>query len=143
MGNTLVFSGDVFVLQELHLVQLKELASRHELKRSRLCLHSSRGAPVQEMIIVVHRDSYLKPHKHPPGKPESYHVIEGELAVNLFTGDGVLYDRIVLRHNGFPRMYRICGDVWHQPVPLSEWVVYHEVYTGPFEKDSDVIYCTW
>ena len=37
-------------------------------------------------------------------------------------------------------MYRIKGDIWHQPIPVSEWVVYHEVATGPFLKSDDVIY---
>ena len=40
-------------------------------------------------------------------------------------------------------MYRITGKVWHQPIPLTEWVVYHEVATGPFNKDEDVIYSKW
>ena len=25
-------------------------------------------------------------------------------------------------------------------IPNSEWVVYHEVATGPFDKERDVIY---
>ena len=37
-------------------------------------------------------------------------------------------------------MYRIQGNIWHQPVPISEWVIYHEVYTGPFIKEEDVEY---
>ena len=40
-------------------------------------------------------------------------------------------------------MYKIQGDVWHQPIPDSEWVVYHEVATGPFDKERDVIYSKW
>lgn len=143
MDNTLFFSGDMFVLQEAHVCELKKLALQHQLKRSRLCLHRSRDEAVQEMIIVAHRDSHLEAHKHPLHKPESYHMIEGELAVNVFAEDGEIIERLILRHDAYPRMYRIQGNIWHQPIPISEWVVYHEVYTGPFDKDIDVVYRVW
>ena len=29
------------------------------------------------------------------------------------------------------------------PVPTSEWLVYHETFTGPFEKDLDVEFPDW
>ncbi len=143
MDNTLFCTEDVFVLQEADVRELKQLAAQHPLKRSRLCLHRSRDEAVQEMIIVAHKDSHLEAHRHPLHKPESYHVIEGELAVNIFSGEGEIVKRIVLRHDAYPRMYRIQGNVWHQPVPISEWVVYHEVYTGPFDKALDVVYSAW
>ena len=141
--NTLFFNDDVFVMQQSHVDELKRIALLHQFKRSRLCLHGSRNDAVQEMIIVAHRDSKLEAHRHPPLKPESYHVIEGELAVNIFSDNGEIIKQIVLRHDAYPRMYRIQGNIWHQPIPISEWVVYHEVYTGPFDKNLDVVYRDW
>jgi glucose-6-phosphate isomerase len=29
------------------------------------------------------------------------------------------------------------------PVPTSEWLVYHETYSGPFNKDYDVEFPAW
>ena len=42
------------------------------------------------MIIVAHSSTLLAPHQHPENKPESYHVLEGELQVNIFDDEGKL-----------------------------------------------------
>lgn len=105
-----------------------------------MCLHNSREESVQEMVIVAHKDSHFEQHRHPINKPESYHVIDGELEVRIYSDAGQLTETILLSHNGSQKMYRIQGNVWHRPIVISEWIVYHEVYTGPFDKDFDVIY---
>ena len=96
--------------------------------------------PFHEMIIVAHRSSDLEAHRHPVNKPESYHVIEGTLKVIIYNNDGSMKESRLLSSDGHPRMYRIKGNVWHQPVSMSEWVIYHEVATGPFIKEIDVEY---
>ncbi len=143
MENTVFNSDEVYVLDEQRLVELKRIALAHPLKRSRVCLHQSRDSSVQEMVIVAHRDSLIEAHKHPANKPESYHIIEGRMLVKIFDNDGTMLREIVLNDNINPKMYRIEGGIWHQPIPLTEWVVYHEVFTGPFAKETDVIYCDW
>jgi glucose-6-phosphate isomerase len=95
------------------------------------------------MIIAAHSQTVMLPHCHPKLKAESYHVIEGDLLVNLFSESGQLIRTVHLFAEKNPRLYRIEGGVWHQPVPQSEWVVYHEVFQGPFNKDEDVIYSNW
>ena len=40
-------------------------------------------------------------------------------------------------------LYRLSCSVWHMPVPTSQWLVYHETYSGPFEKDYDVEFPPW
>ena len=32
---------------------------------------------------------------------------------------------------------------FHLPVAVSNWCVYHEVYSGPFKKNCDVKYARW
>ena len=39
------------------------------------------------MIIALCSESHIPPHKHPKNKPESYHIIEGILKVNIFEND--------------------------------------------------------
>jgi cupin fold WbuC family metalloprotein len=143
MGNTLFFLGEVFVLDEQKIIELKSIALKHPLKRARFCLHESQESSVQEMVIVAHRESNIEAHKHPINKPESYHIIDGQLSVNIFSPDGEVIKNIILSDHSHPKMYRINGDIWHQPVPVSEWVVYHEVFTGPFDKNFDVKYNAW
>lgn len=141
--NIIHNDSDVFILDSICLKNLKKLALDHPLKRARICLHESLESAAQEMVIVSHRTTHIEPHKHPPGKPESYHVLEGRLLVKIFNDDGCVIQSILLDQNSDCKMYRIRGDIWHQPVPLSEWVVYHEVFHGPFSKDKDVLYAKW
>ena len=139
-NNVLINDSEVFVLNDSFLLKLKRLAQKHPLKRARLCLHESLTNKVHEMIIVAHRDGLINPHKHPKNKPESYHVIEGSLKVLLYNDNHEVKDEVTLFDYKHPKIYRISGNVWHQPIPLTEWVVYHEVATGPFNKDKDVIF---
>lgn len=141
--NIIYNDSEVFVLDEICLNRLKKLALEHPLKRSRICLHESIESAVQEMIIVAHKSTVIEPHKHPVGKPESYHVLEGSLLVKIYADTGICTQFIILDQKSSCKFYRIKGDVWHQPIPLSEWVVYHEVYNGPFSKDEDVLYAKW
>ena len=143
MQNILHNSTDVYVLDGQKISELKDIALAHPLKRSRVCLHGGSGSPVQEMIIVAHHDTLIEPHRHPDNKPESYHIVEGNLLVRIYAEDGTILRNIELSDSVHPRFYRIHGGIWHQPIPLSEWVVYHEVFTGPFEKETDVIYASW
>ena len=139
-NNVIINKSDVFVLNNKDIIHLKTLAINHSFKRSRICLHSSNNNNVQEMIIVAHKSSNIQIHKHPINKPESYHVLEGKLLVKIFDDMGNIKLQEHLYSNKYPRMYRIEGNIWHQPIPITEWVVYHEVATGPFDKDKDVEY---
>lgn len=141
--NTLYETADVFALDDEYIGKLKDIALQHPLRRSRVCLHRGQDSPVQEMIIVAHRETVISPHCHPQLKAESYHVIEGTLLVNIFSEDGQIIRSIRLFADSHPRIYRIEGGVWHQPIPQSEWVVYHEVFRGPFLKERDVRYAHW
>lgn len=132
----------VFVFNIATLESLKNAARANLMRRARICLHSNLESPVQEMIIALCSDSIIEPHRHPANKPESYHLIDGEMDVNIFDESGNVIECIHLRH-GHASMYRIDGNVWHQPIAVSECAVYHEVYTGPFNKDEDVFYNNW
>ena len=139
-NNVLINNSEIFLLNISILEKLKKMAQNHPFKRARFCLHESLDNKVHEMIIVAHRDGVIEPHKHPESKPESYHVIEGTLKVLIYDNEGIVKEEFVLYDNQHPKMYRIKGGVWHQPIPLTEWVVYHEVATGPFKKEKDVIF---
>ena len=132
----------VFVLDQAAIEDLKASARASPLRRARFCLHPSNESYVQEMVIALFNDSVVEPHKHPVNKPESYHLIEGAMDVHIFDPHGNRKQLIQLRLDGV-RMYRIRGNVWHQPLAVSECAVYHEVYTGPFNKMADVFYKDW
>lgn len=143
INNVIFDKSRIFLLDKSCIDELKDIALSHPLKRARICLHKSEQCIVHEMIIIAHRDTIIKPHKHPKNKPESYHVLLGNLIVKIFNNNGQIIEKFNLSSENHPKMYKIQGDVWHQPIPDSEWVVYHEVATGPFDKERDVIYSKW
>jgi len=139
-NNVLINKSKYFFLEDKNIINLKKIAFEHPLKRSRICLHSSNENNVQEMIIVAHKSTDIGIHRHPINKPESYHVLEGLLKVCIFDDYGNIKIEKELFSDKHPRMYKIDGNIWHKPIPISEWVVYHEVATGPFVKEKDVEY---
>ena len=117
---------------------LKAEALAHPKKRSRIILHTATDT-VTEMIIALHKDSYIQPHWHP--NPESYHVLEGEMMVNIFYKDGGA--KIKVKLDSETPFLRMREWTYHQPLSLTDFVIYHEVYPGPFEKTRDVHYAAW
>jgi glucose-6-phosphate isomerase len=97
------------------------------------------------MIIVFHKDTILTPHRHPVGRSESYHVIEGAMNVYFFDDNGKVIGIIKLeeRSKNYNFYYRLSSHTWHLPVPTTEYMVYHETITGPFLTEADIEYPTW
>lgn len=122
---------------------LKQSAKQDPLRRARLCLHHDHSDKVQEMVIAFYRDSYVRPHRH-LNKSESFHVIEGKLAVIFFDDNGNTTRRITMSTcgNGQTFLYRVSSSLCHMVIPLSEFVVIHETTTGPFVKE-ETEYPTW
>lgn len=114
-------------------------------RRFRLCLHRSPSDRVNEMVTVLCKDTYVRPHRHPEGKTESYHVLQGQLTVLLFDDRGNVTQRVDLAEpgRGKPSLFRLAKPVWHMPVVRTEHLVMHEVFQGPFDKESDVEYSSW
>jgi cupin fold WbuC family metalloprotein len=126
---------------------LKEMAEQSPRKRYRFCLHSSHEHFTQEMIICLHGFNYFQPHRHPIQRSESYHMIEGEMDVYLFNDTGECLDTIKLsasrkrsKEEDIYFMYRLSAPLYHLMIPRSEWTIYHEVLTGPWDRETVVEY---
>lgn len=138
------FKGTVCVDRQT-LSELKRSAEQAENKRYRLCLHNSLEDQIQEMLIVLSQGTYFQPHKHPPHKTESYHVVEGKMRVVHFHDDGSVRRVIDMEPTGGNGvfLYRLAEPVYHTVIPLTPFVVYHETFLGPFCKEKDILYCEW
>ena len=136
---------DILVITPQVIDDLKRRARALPRKRFRLCMHHSLEDQTQEMVIVAHQGTFIPPHRHPKGKSESYHVIEGTMTVCLFDHQGTLIHSIEMAKAGGkkPFLYRLSTNQWHMPLPTSQWVVYHETYSGPFKKEEDVEFPPW
>lgn len=122
---------------------LKHEAAKTVRQCCRLCLHADVSDPVHEMIIVLGESMYVRPHKH-LGKSESFHIIEGEVLLVFFTEDGTIEETVTLSsEKGIGGMCcRIAEGRFHTVLPLSEWVVFHEVTKGPFVR-NDCEFAPW
>lgn len=126
-------SGEIASLGEPEIATVRERARLGARGRARVCAHRSAEDPVQEMLIVIHRDSYIRPHRH-PGKSESFHVVEGLVDVVVLDDIGSLVNVIELGAYGSGRrfFYRMTAPAYHTIITRSEFLVVHEVTGGPF-----------
>lgn len=119
------------------IAELKRIAAGNPRLRSRLCTHPDPSSGLHEMLIVHHREAYVRPHKH-FGKPESFHLIEGTAQVVIFEDDGRIRDVLEMAPYGQGALcyYRMPEKVYHSILITSEWLVFHETTAGPFDPSA-------
>ena len=129
------YSDDAIVTaDDATIAELKRIAAKNPRLRSRLCTHPDPSSALHEMLIVHHREAYVRPHKH-FGKPESFHLIEGTALVVIFDNDGNISDVLEMGPYGSGKLcyYRMPDEVFHTILITSEWLVFHETTAGPFD----------
>jgi cupin fold WbuC family metalloprotein len=136
-------SDEIVTVGPEWLQRLKDAARNSPLRRSRLCLHRADQDTIQEMIIVLMKDVLFRPHRH-IDKSESFHIIEGELYVLLFTEAGRPMRAIHMgpASSGRTFCYRLSVPAWHAILPISETVVMHETTRGPFVA-GEAAFASW
>lgn len=129
------YDSGIIEVGQIDIAPLKIRAAQAPLQRARICLHKSYHDQVQEMIIAFTSASYIRPHRH-INKSESFHVIEGKLLVVFFDKTGGIKRTITMEApgNAASLVYRMSEEFWHSVLPLSDFVVIHEVVAGPFAK---------
>jgi len=123
---------------------LIRLAKDEGTGRSRFLLHRDHSERPQVMIIYLERGSEIGLHRHPDSKTELYLVLEGELSVEYMEEcDSTRKVKILApwgNLKGYPSLSVHRDSVWHEPKSISDYVLYLEIYSGPFEKSGDVEY---
>jgi cupin fold WbuC family metalloprotein len=107
----------------------------------RICLHKSPSAVFHNMIILEEKGGYSRPHKHPT-KEETFHVIEGRMAIFLFHENGD-FDEFVVLEQGENFMMRLGSNRYHSIISLTPQVIYHESKPGPFRRNEDLVFAPW
>ena len=122
---------------------LKDRAGRNKRRRARLCAHADVAAAVHEMFIVLGKDVYIRPHKH-TRKNESFHMIEGLVDIVLFNEQGEINElvRVGGDRSSEPFYFRIREGVYHTVLIASDWIVFHETTSGPFDR-AGTQFATW
>ncbi len=132
-------SPEIVCINAPDLDVIRQAAQSSPLGRARYCLHPSHDDPVQQMIVAFIKDSRVPVHRHRQ-KSESFHVIEGELEVQLYNDSGSKVETIKMgtMESGLTFVYRINTDTWHTVKPLSPMVIIHEILTGPFDGEMEI-----
>lgn len=119
------------------LVFVKNVARSSPRRRARICAHKSAGDALHEMLIALFSEGYVRPHKHRQ-KSESFHVVEGEADVVVFTETGEISAVVRMGEVSSAKRfyYRLPEGYYHTVLVRSEWFVLHEVTNGPFHPED-------
>ena len=130
--------GAVLPLCAADLAFLKDQARRSPRKRARVCAHADSQSTLQEMVIALDRDAYVRPHLQ-DRKPKSYHVLAGRMDLFVFDEDGGVREVVGLgdHASGKPFFYRYSADVFHTPIAAEGGVMFVETTTGPFVRKTN------
>lgn len=125
------------------IVALKNLARQTNKQRARICLHRSQNAAIHEMLIVLSKDTYVRPHRH-VAKSESIFVVEGQARLLLFDTEGRISANEPLSTTKPDAIicHRMDDKQYHTILVEDEFFVFKEVTTGPFRLE-DTEYAPW
>lgn len=122
---------------------LKRELARQARLRVRLCSHPSLADKIQEMLIVLKREGYVRPHKH-LAKTESLHILEGRADAVIFEDDGRVAELVPMGDyaSGLKFFYRMSEPRYHTLVLKTDYLVFKETANGPFDR-KDALFPDW
>ncbi|MEI7635779.1 MAG: WbuC family cupin fold metalloprotein [Syntrophus sp. (in: bacteria)] len=144
ISEEVLFTTDVVTkIDAADIEFLKCKAMGNSRKRIRVCCHLDIRDTLHEMLIVHAKGAYVRPHEHRE-KSESFHIIQGELYVVIFRRDGSIAEAIKMNafSSGEVFYYRLSESFFHTIIPISDYVVFHEVTNGPFKRE-DMVFAPW
>ena len=111
---------------------LQDVAANSSSRKARVLLHGNPEKDLHEMLIVHSFGQYIQPHIN-LNSAKSFVVLDGEMAVVLFTHEGVISHDIRLGpSNGVTDfLLRLDDPVFHSIVPISTTVTFLETVKGP------------
>lgn len=120
--------------------ELKNIAFEKN-KNVRICMHHEPSDLLHDSVIIECRDSYYPPKKY-INKSQSFHIIDGSVAMFIFNDNGEVIDCCVLDgKNCF--VYRVEKNVYHTAIALTDYVIYHETTSGPYIGHDDRSFPSW
>ena len=111
--------------------------------RARICLHADHADPVQEMVIALRQDSPIPAHRQIAKLRKSYHLLEGQIRIVLFSETGRRDQEVILgTDDQHPRIFTFPAARWQACAALTPVSVYVETIAGPFDP-SGVTWQPW
>jgi cupin fold WbuC family metalloprotein len=138
-----IATGGVVQVRAEDVALVKNKGTTNARKRARLCAHPGPDDRLHEMLIVLDRETYIRPHRH-GSKAESFHIIEGELDVVIFHDDGAVREVVRMGPyvSGKAFYYRIMEPCYHSVLIHTPYAMFHETTNGPFNR-ADTEFAAW
>lgn len=124
------------------LAEVMAAARSSSRLRTNWNLHPTLDDPIQRFVNVFQPGTYVRPHRHEPGRFELFLVLGGSAAALTFHDDGRL-DGVHLVNNNHNVAVEIAGAVWHTVVALVPDTVLFEVKPGPYRPLNDKDFAPW
>ena len=94
--------------------------------------HRSTDEPINRLINVMHRGTYLPVHRHlDPARSESVAVLKGKVGVTIYDDQGNLIQSRIVSPASDCVGFDIEAGVWHGLVVLEDDTVLFEIKQGP------------
>lgn len=134
--EVLFIKDRIIKVDNITVQDIKKNAALNSSGKMRYCFHENENADMQEMLFVMPKTGYARPHKH-ENVAESHVVIDGNGYCILFDDTGNILDSFEIspEHNF---IYRISKEIWHMVVPVSEQIVIYEVREGKFDSNTNI-----
>lgn len=124
------------------LDEMSAKAAASPRRRTHHNLHSSASDLIQRFVVLLRRDSYVRPHRHLT-KAELCTVIRGRFDIVVFDSAGVVTERTVVGE-GTPNMaFELPQATWHTLLPLTDGAAFLEVKEGPYDPSVAAEFATW
>lgn len=123
---------------------LVEKAGKSERKRTNFNFHKVLSDPLQRMLNVMDKSTYIQPHKHEdPDKREAFLILKGKGLVIEFDEYGNIVDHIILDPNIGSFGCDLDAKTWHTIICLEDGSVFYEAKDGPYEPLDDKCFASW
>lgn len=129
-----------FPFAELKAAQAAALASLR--KRKNVNVHPQLDDTIQRFFNCLEPETYVRPHRHAPGKFELFVLLSGAAGVLLFDQQGGVTEKHLLAPEAAVAV-EIPGGALHTVVALAPHTVLFEVKPGPYEPLTDKDFAPW
>jgi len=130
------------VFTDLLLEELAVKATESPRARTHFNIHASADDPVQRFIVVMNRQSYVRPHRH-VAKSELAVVMKGQFDVVTFDDAGKVTSRQVVGEGEQAFAFELPLTTWHTLVARSDGSTFLEIKAGPYDPATAAEFAPW
>ena len=126
---------------------IKELgrkAAAAPRRRTNHNFHDSPDDPVQRLVVVMQKGTYIRPHRHAAENMWEFAVaVKGRMQVILLNDDGSLRERVDLASGGQTIGLEVPPEAWHTWLALDEDAAFFECKRGPYHPEKTNVFAPW